>query len=76
MVRRVPGAQLAPGLRKESAGRPPVRSEAPRHRRDPASERAAFDAFTDGLARAGATSADSPDTIAGRDHDRGEESRQ
>ncbi|MBB4687643.1 sensor histidine kinase [Amycolatopsis jiangsuensis] len=49
MARRVPGAQLAPGLRLPQLVRPPsVR----RGLRDPAAERATFDAFSDGVAKA------------------------
>ncbi|WIV60039.1 sensor histidine kinase [Amycolatopsis nalaikhensis] len=77
LVRRVPGAQLAPGLRQQSAGRPPARATANRTRRDPAAERAAFDAFAAGLAKADVVTADSPPqgVVAGRVMERGEESR-
>jgi signal transduction histidine kinase len=51
LARRVPGAQLAPSLRDQPAGIPPLR-ETPRPTRDPEAERAAFDAYTSGLARA------------------------
>ncbi|MFF0149426.1 signal transduction histidine kinase [Amycolatopsis sulphurea] len=46
--RRVPGAQLAPELRLPQRTRPPQR----RGLRDPAAERATFDAFSDGVAKA------------------------
>jgi hypothetical protein len=79
MVRRVPGAQLAPGLRQQPAGRPIARAVANRTQRDPAAERAAFDAFADGLAKAGVSTADTtppdPGVVAGRVMERGEESR-
>jgi hypothetical protein len=77
LVRRVPGAQLAPGLRQQSTGRPPARATANRTRRDPAAERAAFDAFAAGLAKADVVTADSPPqgVVAGRVMERGEESR-
>jgi signal transduction histidine kinase len=82
LVRRVPGAQLAPGLRQQSAGRPPARAVVNRNRRDPAAERAAFDAFAAGLAKADVMTADSPPpgVAAGRVMERlgmdaGEESR-
>ncbi|MFD8496484.1 nitrate- and nitrite sensing domain-containing protein [Amycolatopsis sp. NPDC059657] len=54
LTRRVPGAQLAPGLAQQPAGRQPARmaASAPRHQRDPNAERAAFDAFSTGLAMA------------------------
>ncbi|SDX02296.1 Signal transduction histidine kinase [Amycolatopsis xylanica] len=54
LTRRVPGAQLAPGLAQQPAGRQPARvaATAPRHQRDPNAERAAFDAFSTGLAMA------------------------
>ncbi|GAA3559030.1 nitrate- and nitrite sensing domain-containing protein [Amycolatopsis ultiminotia] len=47
--RRVPGAQLAPELRLPQAVRAP---SARRGLRDPAAERARFDAFSDGVAKA------------------------
>ncbi|MEU5259925.1 nitrate- and nitrite sensing domain-containing protein [Amycolatopsis sp. NPDC021455] len=77
LIRRVPGAQLAPGLRKQTAGRPIARAVANRSRRDPAAERAAFDAFAAGLAKAEDVTADSPPqgVVAGRVMERGEESR-
>lgn len=79
LVRRVPGAQLAPGLRQQTAGRPPARAVVNRTQRDPAAERAAFDAFADGLAKAGVSTADTappdPGVVAGRVMERGEESR-
>ncbi|MFD9888287.1 nitrate- and nitrite sensing domain-containing protein [Amycolatopsis sp. NPDC059027] len=58
LIRRVPGAQLAPGLRQQAAPRrhaKPVTSPsagAAWPRRDPDAERAAFDSFTAGLAKA------------------------
>ncbi len=77
LVRRVPGAQLAPGLRKQPEGRPQARAVVNRAQRDPAAERAAFDAFTSGLAKAGVSTADTTSTgaVAGRVMERGEESR-
>ncbi|MGW3962051.1 nitrate- and nitrite sensing domain-containing protein [Amycolatopsis sp. NPDC005003] len=77
LMRRVPGAQLAPGLRKQSAGRPLARAVVNRTKRDPAAERAAFDAFSAGLAKAEDVTADSPPqgVVAGRVMERGEESR-
>jgi signal transduction histidine kinase len=78
LVRRVPGAQLAPGLRQQAAaGRPTARAVVNRSRRDPAAERAAFDAFAAGLAKADVVTADSPPqgVVAGRVMERGEESR-
>ncbi|OXM70394.1 sensor histidine kinase [Amycolatopsis vastitatis] len=77
LIRRVPGAQLAPGLRQQTAGRPIARAVANRTRRDPAAERAAFDAFAAGLAKADVVTADSPPqgVVAGRVMERGEESR-
>ncbi|WP_033261676.1 sensor histidine kinase [Amycolatopsis vancoresmycina] len=77
LIRRVPGAQLAPGLRQQPAGRPIARAVAHRTRRDPAAERAAFDAFAAGLAKAEDLTADSPPqgVVAGRVMERGEESR-
>ncbi|RSM43434.1 HAMP domain-containing protein [Amycolatopsis balhimycina DSM 5908] len=77
LIRRVPGAQLAPGLRQQTAGRPIARAVANRTRRDPAAERAAFDAFSAGLAKAEDVTADSPPqgVVAGRVMERGEESR-
>ena len=78
MVRRVPGAQLAPGLRKQPATKPFARATGNRPQRDPAAERAAFDAFADGLAKAGVNTADtasSGEAVAGRVMERGEESR-
>ncbi|WP_439384420.1 nitrate- and nitrite sensing domain-containing protein [Amycolatopsis lexingtonensis] len=77
LVRRVPGAQLAPGLRQQPAGRPIARAVVNRSKRDPAAERAAFDAFAAGLAKADVVTADSPPqgVVAGRVMERGEESR-
>ncbi|HET6708728.1 nitrate- and nitrite sensing domain-containing protein [Amycolatopsis sp.] len=77
LMRRVPGAQLAPGLRKQTAGRPLARAVVNRTKRDPAAERAAFDAFSAGLAKAEDVTADSPPqgVVAGRVMERGEESR-
>jgi hypothetical protein len=78
LVRRVPGAQLAPGLRPQTAaGRPAARAVVNRPRRDPAAERAAFDSFAAGLAKADVVTADSPPqgVVAGRVMERGEESR-
>jgi signal transduction histidine kinase len=59
LSRRVPGASLAPGilreasaLREQSRGARPGRATAGWRARDPDTERAAFDAFATGLARA------------------------
>ncbi|MEV6639912.1 nitrate- and nitrite sensing domain-containing protein [Amycolatopsis sp. NPDC051371] len=60
LVRRVPGAQLAPGLRQQvAAGRPAARAVVDRGKRDPAAERAAFDSFAAGLAKADVVTAES-----------------
>jgi len=78
LVRRVPGAQLAPGLRQQvAAGRPAARAAVDRGKRDPAAERAAFDSFAAGLAKADEITADSPPrgVVAGRVMEREEESR-
>jgi signal transduction histidine kinase len=78
LIRRVPGAQLAPGLRKqEAAGRPIARAVVNRAKRDPAAERAAFDSFAAGLAKADVLTADTPPpgVVAGRVLEREEESR-
>ena len=78
LVRRVPGAQLAPGLRQQAAaGRPIARPGVDRGKRDPAAERAAFDSFAAGLAKADEMTADSPPrgVVAGRVTEREEESR-
>ncbi|WP_410617912.1 nitrate- and nitrite sensing domain-containing protein [Amycolatopsis sp. cmx-8-4] len=78
LTRRVPGAQLAPGLRKqEAAGRPIARPVVNRAKRDPAAERAAFDSFAAGLAKADVLTADTPPpgVVAGRVMEREEESR-
>jgi hypothetical protein len=50
LSRRTPGASLAPGLRDKST----VRSTVQAPRRDPDAERATFDAFAAGFARAAA----------------------
>jgi hypothetical protein len=55
LTRRVPGAQLAPGLAKGPTPRrqPAARSAlGSKPMRDPEAERAAFDAFSDGLEKA------------------------
>ncbi|WP_410581546.1 nitrate- and nitrite sensing domain-containing protein [Amycolatopsis sp. lyj-108] len=57
LTRRVPGAQLAPGLSKGPAARHQTARAAlnttkPKGMRDPEAERAAFDAFSDGLEKA------------------------
>lgn len=78
LVRRVPGAQLAPGLRQQvAAGKPIARAVVNRSKRDPAAERAAFDSFAAGLAKADVITADNPPqgVVAGRVMERGEESR-
>ncbi|WP_020664103.1 HAMP domain-containing sensor histidine kinase [Amycolatopsis benzoatilytica] len=49
VLRRVPGAQLAPGLKIPQIVRTPLPRRA---LRDPAAERAAFDSFSDGVAKA------------------------
>jgi signal transduction histidine kinase len=53
LTRRTPGANLAPGLRQR-AGETPVKVTVPPRKRlrDPEAERASFDAFSSGLARA------------------------
>jgi signal transduction histidine kinase len=78
LIRRVPGAQLAPGLRKQEAvSRPIARAAVNRAKRDPAAERAAFDSFAAGLAKADVLTADTPPpgVVAGRVTEREEESR-
>ncbi|MFJ1766352.1 nitrate- and nitrite sensing domain-containing protein [Amycolatopsis sp. NPDC088138] len=78
LTRRVPGAQLAPGLRKQEAvARPIARAAVTRAKRDPAAERAAFDSFAAGLAKADVLTADTPPpgVVAGRVMEREEESR-
>jgi len=52
LSRRIPGANLAPGLRTRPAGARPAHAAVTRTMRDPDAERSAFDAFTTGLARA------------------------
>ncbi|MET0236899.1 MAG: nitrate- and nitrite sensing domain-containing protein [Kibdelosporangium sp.] len=54
LSRRVPGANLAPGLRHARASSPPLAGSAPRQykARDPEAERASLDSFATGLARA------------------------
>ncbi|TCO62365.1 sensor histidine kinase [Actinocrispum wychmicini] len=53
LSRRIPGANLAPGLRSRAISQPSARPTAPPMRlRDPASDRASFDAFSSGFARA------------------------
>jgi signal transduction histidine kinase len=59
LTRRVPGENLAPGLRRQASAmrkKPPgsLPPRAPRgwHERDPEAERSAFDAFSSGLSRA------------------------
>ena len=61
----------------DAAGRPAARAVVNRPRRDPAAERAAFDSFAAGLAKADVVTADSPPqgVVAGRVMERGEESR-
>ncbi|MYW92166.1 HAMP domain-containing protein [Amycolatopsis rubida] len=49
VFRRVPGAQLAPGLKLPQIVRTPLPR---RDLRDPAAERATFDSFSDGVAKA------------------------
>lgn len=59
LSRRVPGANLAPGLSRPAPAQPaPARKPpaAARPQRDPAAERAALDAFTNGLALGAAAS--------------------
>ncbi len=53
LSRRVPGSHLAAGIRERDAVPPPPRRVS-RPARDPDAERAAFDGFTSGLARADA----------------------
>jgi signal transduction histidine kinase len=54
LTRRVPGANLAPGLRNAKASSPPLLRSAPKQykARDPEAEKASLDAFSTGLARA------------------------
>ncbi|WP_181772034.1 sensor histidine kinase [Amycolatopsis pittospori] len=57
LTRRVPGAQLAPGLAKgpgarHQTARATLNTTKPKGMRDPEAERAAFDAFSDGLEKA------------------------
>lgn len=56
LTRRVPGANLAPGLRAAKAARatsaPPLRVPQKFKARDPEAERASLDAFSSGIARA------------------------
>jgi signal transduction histidine kinase len=54
LTRRVPGANLAPGLRAAKAQSPPLLRSAPKQykARDPEAEKASLDAFATGLARA------------------------
>ncbi|MBP2319997.1 signal transduction histidine kinase [Kibdelosporangium banguiense] len=54
LTRRVPGANLAPGLRNTKSSSPPLLRSAPKKykARDPEAERASLDAFATGLARA------------------------
>ncbi|MGW4488621.1 nitrate- and nitrite sensing domain-containing protein [Amycolatopsis sp. NPDC004368] len=56
LVRRVPGAQLAPGLKAQQTIRTPLRAVR-RGLRDPAAERAVFDSYSDGVAKADASRA-------------------
>jgi hypothetical protein len=54
LTRRIPGANLAPGLRSRAVTETPARGmkAQPKRLRDPEAERASFDAFSSGLARA------------------------
>ncbi|MEW2505234.1 nitrate- and nitrite sensing domain-containing protein [Amycolatopsis sp. NPDC047767] len=56
LTRRVPGAQLAPGLKAQQTIRTPLRAVR-RGLRDPAAERAVFDSYSDGVAKADASRA-------------------
>ncbi|RSM89402.1 HAMP domain-containing protein [Kibdelosporangium aridum] len=54
LTRRVPGANLAPGLRTmKTTSAPPLRAKPKYKARDPEAEKASLDAFSSGLARAG-----------------------
>ncbi|MFB9298883.1 nitrate- and nitrite sensing domain-containing protein [Kibdelosporangium philippinense] len=54
LSRRVPGANLAPGLRTmKTTSAPPLRAKPKYKARDPEAEKASLDAFSSGLARAG-----------------------
>lgn len=54
LTRRVPGANLAPGLRTmKTTSAPPLRAKPKYKARDPEAEKASLDAFASGLARAG-----------------------
>jgi hypothetical protein len=71
LARRIPGANLAPGLRKGPARPRPAHAAVARTMRDPEAERSAFEAFTTGLARAGTASPD-----ASRDMDQTREAKE
>jgi signal transduction histidine kinase len=77
LTRRVPGAQLAAGLREQAAAKQAARTVVHRPLRDPAAERAAFDSFAAGLAKADLFTADTPPpgVVAGRVLEREEGSR-
>jgi signal transduction histidine kinase len=71
LSRRIPGANLAPGLRNARASSEPPTRQSPAWRaRDPESERASLDAFATGMARA----LSPQDAAAGRDTDPRKES--
>jgi signal transduction histidine kinase len=52
LIRRVPGENMAPGLRVAKPGRPPARVSTRWRQRDPAADRSNLDDFTTGLSRA------------------------
>jgi signal transduction histidine kinase len=52
LVRRTPGAHMAPGLRVAKPGRPPARVSTKWRERDAAADRSKLDEFTTGLSRA------------------------
>jgi hypothetical protein len=52
LIRRVPGAHMAPGLRVPTPDRPPARVGNKWRERDPAADRSKLDDFTTGLSRA------------------------
>jgi hypothetical protein len=57
LTRRVPGTNMAAGLRKPVAGQVPARMASNWRPRDPDADRARFDSFSDGLANAAAAPA-------------------
>ena len=57
LTRRVPGTNMAPGLRKPVAGQVPARVASQWRPRDPNADRARFDSFSAGLAHAASSPA-------------------